>query len=146
MTPKGFDIPDGSIHPVEGGPVEVRASFGLKGRHTISAGASSVSVDEDEYTTAVIMRLGEQFRENGVRVEPGGNRVIEIQVVRVSVHPKPQFTCVIDFNRRFGDGSVRGLQSRAEAWAAEKACSAAVSQVVIDTLNDPHTREYLKGE
>jgi hypothetical protein len=66
--------------------------------------------------------------------------------VRISIHPKPQYTCVIDFNRRLGSGPVRGLQSRAEnGWDARKACSAAASQVVIDTLNDPSMRDYLKG-
>jgi hypothetical protein len=105
----------------------------------------SLSVDEDQYTTSVIERLAEQLREHGVRVESGADHVIEIQVVRISVHPKPQFTCVIDFNRRLGEGPARGLQSRAKSWAAPKACSAAASQVVIDILNDPSTRDYLKG-
>jgi hypothetical protein len=53
---------------------------------------------------------------------------------------------VIDFNRRLGEGPLRGLQSRAKnGWDARKACSAAASQVIIDTLNDPAVREYLKG-
>lgn len=95
--------------------------------------------------TAIITRLAEQLRDRGVRTEPGADLLLEIQVVRISVHPKPQFTCVIDFNRKLGGGPVRGLQSRAESWDARKACSAAASQVVIDTLNDQTVRDYLKG-
>jgi hypothetical protein len=144
--PGKSEIPDGAIKSIAGGPVELRGNFGLKGRRVISQGVGSVSVDEDEYTTAVITRLAEQFREHGVRVESGADHVVEIQVVRITIHPKPQYTCVIDFNRRLGNGPVRGLQSRAErGWDARKACAAAASQVVIDILNDPATRDYLKG-
>jgi len=145
--PGEVEIPDGSINPIEGGPVELRGSFRLKGRRVVSAGVGSVSVDEDEYTTAVITGLAQELRKHGVRVESGADYLVEIQVVRVSIHPKPQYTCVIDFNRRLGTGPVRGLQSRAErGWDARKACEAAASQVVIDTLKDPSLRDYLKGE
>ncbi len=81
-----------------------------------------------------------------MRVEPGSDRLVEIQIVRITIHMKPQYTCVIDFNRRLGSGPVRGLQSRAQnGWDARKACSAAASQVVIDTLSDPSLRDYLRG-
>ena len=125
----------------------MKGSFGMKGRRVISQGVGNVSVDEDEYTTAVITGLAKELRKHGVRVESGADHLVEIQVVRVTIHPKPQYTCVIDFNRRLGTGPVRGLQSRTQrGWDARKACEAAASQVVIDTLNDPSLRDYLKGE
>jgi hypothetical protein len=81
-----------------------------------------------------------------VRVERGAGRQVEMQVVRITIHMKPQYTCVIDFNRRLGEGPLRGLQSRAKSGMnARRACSAAAAQVVIDTLNDPLFREYLNG-
>jgi hypothetical protein len=143
--PGNSRIPDGAIKSIAGGAVELRGNFGMKGRRVISQGVGSVSVDEDEYTTAVITRLAEQLREHGVRVESGAGHLIEIQIVRVTIHPKPQYTCVIDFNRKLGSGPVRGLQSRDKRWNAPKACAAATDRVVIDILNDPATRDYLKG-
>ncbi len=143
--PGKLGIPDGAINPLEGGTVDVRGSFGLTGPRVISQGVGSLSVDEDQYTTSIVTRLAEQLRKHGVRVESGADHLLEIQVVRISVHPKPQFTCVIDFNRRLGKAPARGLQSRAKSWDARKACSTAASQVVIDILNDPSTRDYLKG-
>lgn len=143
--PGRFEIPDTAIEGIEGGPIELRGSFGMKGRRVISQGVGSLSVDEDEYTRAVIARLADQLRQHGVPIEPGADRLVEIQVTRISIHPQPQFTCVIDFNRRLGDGPARGFQSRAKSWDARKACSAAAAQVVIDTLNAQSMRDYLKG-
>jgi hypothetical protein len=143
--PGELDVPEGEIHRIEGGPIEVRGSFALSGPRTISMGIGSLSVDEDQYTTAVITALAESLRQHGVRVESGADRVMEIQVVRISVHPKPQYTCVIDFNRRLGEAPARGLQSRAQSWDARKACSRSAAQVVVDVLNEAATRSYLKG-
>jgi hypothetical protein len=145
--PGEVEIPDSAVGSIEGGPVELKGSFGMKGRRVISQGVGNVSVDEDEYTTAVLTGLAKELRKNGVRVESGAHHLVEVQVVRVTIHPKPQYTCVIDFNLRLETEPVRGLQSRAErGWDARKACEAATSQVVIDILNDPSLRDYLKGE
>ncbi len=143
--PGTFKIADEAIPSLGGGPVELRAKLGLKGRRVISQGVSNLSVDEDLYTAAVISRLSEQLRKRGVRVELDADRSIEVGIVHITIHMKPQFTCVIDFNRRLGDGPLRGLQSRVKRWRADKACSAAAAQVVIDTLNDPSVRAYLIG-
>lgn len=143
--PGSLDVSKAAIHSIEGGPVELRGNFAMKGSHVISQGVGSLSVDDDEYTTAIITGLAEQLREHGVQVESGADRRIEIQVVQILIHPKPQLTCVIDFNRKLGSGPVRGLQSRAESWDGRKACAAAASQVVIDTLKDPVLRDYLGG-
>ena len=145
VSPGKFDIPDGAVHSIEGGPVDLLGPLAFNREREVSIPGGKASVDEDEYTTAVVKRLAEQLRAHGVRVEPGANRVIEIRVVRVSIQPQPTFTCVIDFNRRLGDGPVQGLQSRAESWNFQKSCSAATAQVVIDILNDPTTLDFLKG-
>ena len=46
----------------------MKGSFGMKGRRVISQGVGNVSVDEDEYTTAVITGLAKELRKHGVRV------------------------------------------------------------------------------
>lgn len=143
--PGSLDLSHAVIHSIEGGSVELLGKFAMKGSHVVPLGVGSLSLDEDEYTTAIITGLAEQLRKHGIRVETGADRRIEIQVVQILIHPKPQFTCVIDFNRKLGSGRVRGLQSRAESWNSGKVCSAAASQIVIDTLNDPVLRDYLKG-
>jgi hypothetical protein len=143
--PGKLDPSNAAIPALAGGPVELRGNFAMKGSHVISQGIGSLSVDEDEYTTAIVTSLAKQLREHGVRVESGADRRVEMQVVQILIHPKPQFTCVIDFNRKLGNDPVRGLQARAESWDARKACSAAASQVVIDILQDPAMRDYLEG-
>ena len=141
---KEFDIPEASIPSVVSSHVVSVDAIPLgRGRRVVPLAGPNVSVDEDEVGMAVASRMAEQLRQRGVTVEAGGSRVIAIQVVRVSLQPDRKIWCVIDFNRRLGGGRFFGFQSRAKSWSFEKACAAAVSQAVIDQLNDASTLAYL---
>ena len=116
--PGDLEIPDAAIEPIVAEPVELRGSFSLQGSHIIPQIVGGLSVDLDQYTIAVITRMAEELRGQGAIVESAAEHRIEIQVVRISIHPEPLFTCVIDFNRRLGDGPALGFQSRANSWDA----------------------------
>ena len=115
-------------------------------KRKLSIAGPDVVVSEDEFTSALVNGLVQTLRQQSARVDPNAERSIEIRVVRVSLQPTMTFDCVIDFNRWLGGGRLRGLQSRASNWNFQSACTAALSQAAVDTLNDPDTKTYLEGK
>lgn len=148
LSPGLRDIGKGQVPRFQSlAPVEVRGDHAYAGdRKVYVPGGGTVLVNEDEFTTALVTGVREQLQEQGVRVESGAAKVIEARVVRVLIHPKPAFTCVIDYNVKLGTERPRGLQSRAESWMFKKSCSDAVTQAVVDLLNAQHTQRYLRGQ
>lgn len=145
LRPGESEISAGAIPRIDAtGSVAVRAAHAGAGERALPGPGVDVVVDDAEFAAELASRLSKQLQQNGVRIEADAERTIEIQVVRVSLHPEPTFTCVIDFNRRLGDAAVRGFQSRATNWNFERSCAAAVSQAVVDLLNDPSTLAYLE--
>jgi hypothetical protein len=146
LHPKPFEVQQSSIPNLEARqPVAIRARLDGGPKRTLQIAGPDVVVSEDEFTTALVDRIIQTLRDRTVPLDPNSQRAVEFQVVRVSLQPTMDFDCVIDFNRKLGDGRLHGLQSRAKSWNFEKACAAAVSQAVVDALNDPDTRTYLEG-
>jgi hypothetical protein len=146
LKPKEIEPQQASIQQVRTQhPIAVRARLTGDAKRKLSMAGPDVVVSEDEFTSALVNGLIQTLRQHSVRVDPGAERSIEVQVVRVSLQPTMTFDCVIDFNRWLGQGPVRGLQSRANSWNFQNACNAALSQAAADTLNDPGTRAYLEG-
>lgn len=148
LSPRDLDTQDVSTTPSLQNikPVTIRAKLvGTKERVQPLAG-TDVIVNEDEFTQVLVERLIESLKRNNVPVVPASERSIEIQVVRVSLQPDMTFYCVIDFNRKLGNGEFYGFQSRSKNWNYETACEDAIKTTVTDILHDQDTIKYLRGE
>jgi hypothetical protein len=148
LSPRDLDTQDVSTIPSLQNikPVTIRAKLvGSKERVQPLAG-SDVIVNEDEFTQVLVERLIESLKRNNVPVVPASERSIEIQVVKVSLQPDMTFYCVIDFNRKLGNGEFYGFQSRSKNWNYETACVDALKTTVTDILHDQDTIKYLRGE
>ena len=147
LNPHDLDIEVASVPPLQNiKPVTIRAKLvGSKERELPLAG-TDVIVNEDEFTEVLVERLIDTLKKNNVPVVPNSERSIEIQVVRVSLQPDRTFHCVIDFNRKLGNGDFYGFQSRAKDWNFETSCEEALKNTVNDILNNRDTIKYLKGE
>jgi hypothetical protein len=139
-------IPDGAIAKLHApNPIAVRPRLVGSAKRPLSIGSMTINVDEDQFSSELVNRVLGALRAQSVPLDPDAARSVELQVVRVALQPDSTFLCVVDFNRRLGDGRVRGLQSRSRNWNYETACAEALSQAVADTLSDPDTRAYLEG-
>lgn len=146
MRIKDAKIPNGDIATLHASsPIAVRPRIVDGPKRKIAIAGPDVTVDEDQFSSELVNRVVEELRSQSVPVDPDASRSIELQVVRVSLQPDRTIYCVIDFNRRLGDGELRGLQSRAKNSNYETACGEALSRAVVDTLNDSTTRSYLEG-
>jgi hypothetical protein len=147
LSPRELDIQESSVPTLQNiKPVTIRAKLvGSKERVLPLAGAD-VIVNEDEFTEVLVERLIDALQNNNVPVTPESDRLIEIQVARVSLQPDRTFYCVIDFNRKLGKGSFYGFQSISKNWNFKTACEDALKNTVTDILNDQDTIKYLKGE
>lgn len=147
LNPRDLDIQEISIPSLQNiKPVTVRARLiGSKKRELPLAGAD-VIVNDDEFSEVLVDRLIGSLKHNNVPVVPESERLIEIQVVRVSLQPDMTFYCVIDFNRKLGKGEFYGFQSRSKNWNFKTACEDALNNTVTDILNDQDTIKYLRGE
>lgn len=148
LSPRDLDTQDVSTTPSLQNikPVTIRAKLvGSKERVQPLAG-TDVIVNEDEFTQVLVERLIDALKHNNVPVVPASDRSIELQVVRVSLQPDMTFYCVIDFNRKLGNGEFYGFQSRSKNWNYETACEDAIKTTVTDILHDQDTIKYLRGE
>lgn len=147
LNPRELDIQESPVASFQNiKPVSIRAKLiGSKERALPLAGAD-VIINEDEFTEVLTERLIDTLKDNNVPVVPESDRLIEIQVVHVSLQPDRTFYCVIDFNRKLGKGNFYSFQSRAKDWNFNTACGDALKNTVSDILNDPDTIKYLKGE
>jgi hypothetical protein len=146
MRLKESKIPDGAIAKLHAtAPVSVRPRVVGSTKHALEIAGPNITVDEDQFSSELVNRVLEALLAQSVPVDPDAERSIELQVVRVALQPDRTFFCVIDFNRRLEDGRLRGLQSRSKNWNYETACGEALSQAVVDLLDDPETRAYLEG-
>jgi hypothetical protein len=147
LSPHDLDIEGISVPPLQNiKPVTIRAKLvGSKERELPLAG-TDVIVNEDEFTAVLVERLIDTLKKNNVPVVSESERSIEIQVVRVSLQPDRTFYCVIDFNRKLGNGDFYGFQSRAKNWNFNTACEDALKNTVNDILNNQDTIKYLRGE
>lgn len=126
--------------------VTVKAKLtGAKDRELPVPGGDVV-VNEDEFTEVMVKRMIDVLKNNNVSVIPTSDKVIEIQVVKVSLQPDRTMYCVIDFNRKLGGGEFYGFQSRSKNWNFETACEEALNNAVADILADRATVQYLRGE
>lgn len=146
VKPKDSAIAPGAVTAFENAaPVAVRAVLVGRESRTIPVAGGKLVVNEDDFSGAMVSRMIAALETHGVPVEDASPRIIEIQVVRVSIHTTASFDCVIDFNRRLGGGPLRGMQARAGKWDIEKACGDATSQAAIEALMDADMRAYLTG-
>lgn len=146
LRPGNFEVEDGRIPRFSlSSPVAIRGIYDYAGdRKFLLTGGTNVLVSYDEFTTALATRTAELLRSRGVEVEPAAEKTVEIQVVRVSVLQRPTMTCVIDFNLRIGDSTVRGFQSRATRFLYPSACAEAVSEAVIAILKNDSVIDFLQ--
>jgi hypothetical protein len=139
-------IPEGAIPKLDvTTPVAIRPRIVGSAKHELPIAGANVTVDEVQFSSELANGVLEALRLQSAPVDPDAARSVELQVVRVALQPDRTIFCVIDFNRRLGDGRVRGLQSRSKDWNFQTACSDALAQAVVDTLNDPDTRSYLEA-
>jgi hypothetical protein len=147
MRLKDSEIPDGAIPQIHSTtPVAVRPRIVGTTKHELAIAGANVTVNEDQFSGELANRVLAVLRAQSVAIDPEAERSVELQVVRVALQPDMTFFCVIDFNRRLGDGRLRGLQSRSKNWNYETACAEALSQAAVDLLDDPDTRAYLEAK
>lgn len=140
---KEFSVPD--LHNIQ--PVTIQSRIiGAKDRSLSLPGSTIATVNEDEFTEVLVKRLKSIIEGKNVSIESRAKKSIEIQVVRVSIQPDRTMFCVIDFNRKLGDGEFYGFQSRSKHWSFITSCDNALRQAAIDTLADQDTIRYLKGD
>jgi hypothetical protein len=147
LSPRELDIKSGTVLSLQNiKPVSIKAKLvGTKERLLPLAG-TDVTVNEDEFSDVLVEHLTEILQNSNVSVAPMSERLIEIQVVRISLQPDTTFNCVIDFNRKLGKGEFYGFQSRAKSWNFMTACQEALKKTATDILNDQRTIKYLQGE
>lgn len=127
-------------------PISVKARLvGTKERELPVAGAT-VIVNEDEFTKELVEQVSEALKNKNIQVVPHSDRVVEIQVVRVALQPDRTIYCVIDYNRKLGDGAFYGFQSRSKNWNFNTACNDALKEAANAILNEQTTIKYFKGE
>jgi hypothetical protein len=107
---------------------------------------TTIRWNDQDFAEEIVARLREELGQMGVPVQEGAARVIELEGVRVSILVALRNHCVIDLNRRLGEGPLRGYQSRGSGSSVEKACQEALSNAVLDTLADPDVERTLRGE
>jgi len=146
LSPRELDIKENIVLSLQNiKPVAIRAKLvGSKDRVLPLAGAD-VIINEDEFTEVLVEQLIDTLQNNNVPVVPESDRLIEIQVARVSLQPDRTIYCVIDFNRKLGNGDFYGFQSRSKSWNFKTACEDALKNTVTDILHNQDTIKYLKG-
>jgi len=127
-------------------PITLRARpVGSKIREVPLPGAS-VTVNEDEFTDVLVDRMNEALKRKNIPVVSNSDRIVEIQVVRVSLQADRTIYCVIDFNRKLGDGDFYGFQSRSKNMNFITSCDEALTRAANDIFNNQETITFLKGE
>jgi hypothetical protein len=126
--------------------ISVKAHLVGTKKRAIPLPGVTVSVNEDEFTTVLVAKLTEALQRGNVTVLANSSRVVELQVVRVSIQPELTMHCVIDYNRKLGDGEFYGFQSRSNSWNFITACDEALQKAANKILSDPDTVSYLRGE
>jgi len=108
LSPRELDIKSETVLSLQNiKPVAIKARLvGTKERLLPLAG-TDVTVNEDEFSDVLVERLTETLQNSNISVIPMSERLIEIQVVRVSLQPDITF---IGFRRvavrRGGVGGV----------------------------------------
>lgn len=127
-------------------PIAVKPHLiGTKERELPLAG-TNVIVNEDEFTKVLAEKIASALKNKGYPVVSDADRVIEIQVARVSLQPTARMHCVIDYNLKLGDGKFYGFQTSATSWNFETACEMAVQQAANQVLNSQSVIKYFQGE
>ena len=146
--PADFAIDPGSIPPLPGAEAVTvtRGQVSAAARSRLSVPSYTVTVDYLEYTDAAVDRLRAELLRSGIAVSGHARNTLRLAVAYVTiVRSAGSFSCVIDFSVETGDGYRKGHQARAHSWDFRKACNAAISNIVVVTLNDPKVRAYLSG-
>jgi hypothetical protein len=107
--------------------------------------AGDIVVNDDEFTKVLVKKLKKILNIQSADVV-GSDKVITLQVNRVSIQPLLTINCVIDYNLKFGQGRFYGFQARASNWNYETACEMALSKAAINIINYRETIHYLKGK
>ncbi len=127
-------------------PLTVKVNLSGTKDKALPLAGPDVIINEDEFTNELAKRLKDNLEHNGVSVVPDSSRVIEIKTTHIALQPDRTIYCVIDFNRKLGDGAFYGFQARSKNWNYKTACDEALNQAVSLILNDSDTLKYLKGE
>ena len=107
--------------------------------------AGDIVVNDDEFTKVLVKKLKQLLNIQGENIT-GGDKVITVQVKRVSIEPLLTIKCVIDYNLKFGQGKFYGFQVKASNWNYETACEMALSKAAKNFFNHQQTIHYLNGE
>lgn len=147
LVPKPHEISESKIPPIAAvAPVDVLPEFSGRPDHEVTVPMVKVTVNDDEFTQAVVERLIEELRRQGVQVVAGAEKQIAVGVERVTIVQATMGSthCILDCGLKLGDASPRWLQPRRGSRNYERACGAAASQAVIEILKDEAVRHYLQ--
>jgi hypothetical protein len=100
-------------------------------------------VDHQQLLDVAIEALDEHLEEAGATVlDEGGEKTITLEVNDLANIEIMQ--TYINFTVRTGDGYVKGLQAYGEHWNYRKSVDAAVADIAVQVLSDPHIIAYLE--
>ena len=105
----------------------------------------NITVNENEFTKVLVGKLKSTLNISDT-VTTGESKILTIQVSRVSIQPDIMMNCVIDYNRKLGNGVFFGFQTRSRNWNYETACENALTQAANEILNNRDTVKYFEGE
>jgi hypothetical protein len=143
--PKDFDLDEPWPPLTSTGPVAVRVVEAPLQEQSLALPGETLKFELRDYTRALADRIEEALETQGIAVEPGAGKVIEVEVVYADILTHGRSHCIVDVTLRTADGYVRGHQARAKSGFVKKACNAALSKAALACLSDPQLRAYLSG-
>lgn len=132
-----------TLHDIQ--PVAIRAKLNNKPERELPLAGPDVVVIDDQFAEVIVERLINTLKKQGVEIDPNAKKSIEIEIPHVSFLTTARIYCVIDYNRKLGNGEFYGFQSRYNE-ISEMGCNKAIDNAVIQILNDPETISYLTGD
>ena len=104
----------------------------------------NIVVSENEFTKVLTTKIQDSLKSKNIAIDPSSNKVIKIQVSRVSLQPDMVMNCVIDYNLKLGNGLFYGFQTRSKNWNFKTACEKALKNAVNEILNNQSMVKYIK--